>query len=324
MRNALTFVKSVANLSVGTFAELTAVDDSVDVVALSLPIRAQYLCGFSSRAPRLPAQTGASIRILATGGGRLASDEKVTLSAGILLNRQKQRLRFSRFPGPRFNLPESQSGFQFMDEQARLPRVPDGKPQTPDGVVGLALSIEQPGGGDLRFQAGAGFLVLVREFGCLRDFCLRFCHLAEFEKSFGEAVMSGDFLGNLFLFSELLDGGANQRLGIGGITGFKDVCDPCGIQLFIRREHGIRLLDKLLRASEKSELPFKQRAEELAKIQALLTEINGTKAQIERMEAQTGLFFPDNDRVRACKLLKIKLQNLFAELEQLAKLKSAI
>ena len=33
-----------------------------------------------------------------------------------------------------------------------------------------------------------------------------------------------------------------------------------------------------MRASEKSELPFKQRAEELAKIQALLTEINGTKA----------------------------------------------
>jgi hypothetical protein len=102
------------------------------------------------------------------------------------------------------------------------------------------------------------------------------------------------------------------------------VCNPCGIQLSVRREHGIGLLDKLLRASDKSELPFKQRAEELAKIQALLTEINGTKAQIERMETQTGLFFPDNDKVRACNLLKIKLQNLFVELEQLAKLKRAI
>jgi len=102
------------------------------------------------------------------------------------------------------------------------------------------------------------------------------------------------------------------------------VCNPCGIQLFIRREHGIVLLDKLLLATDKSELPFKQRAEELAKIQALLTEINGTKAQIERMESQTGLFFRDNDKVRACNLLKIKLQNLFVELEQIAELKQAI
>lgn len=100
------------------------------------------------------------------------------------------------------------------------------------------------------------------------------------------------------------------------------ICNPCGIQFFIRKEHGIGLLDKLLRASDKNELPFRQRAEELAKIQALLTEINGTKAQIERMEAQTGLFFPDSDKVRACNLLKIKLQNLFVELEQLARLKT--
>ncbi len=102
------------------------------------------------------------------------------------------------------------------------------------------------------------------------------------------------------------------------------VCNPCGIQLFIRREHGIGLLDKLLRASDKSELPFKQRAEELAKIQALLTEINGTKAQIERMESQTGLFFRDNDKVRARNLLKTKMENLFAELKEIAELKRAI
>ena len=101
------------------------------------------------------------------------------------------------------------------------------------------------------------------------------------------------------------------------------VCNPCGIQLFIRREHGIGLLDKLLLASDKSELPFKQRAEELAKIQALLTEINGIKQQIDRLKSQTGFFYPDNDKVRACNLLKTKLQNLFVELEQLAKLKRA-
>ena len=102
------------------------------------------------------------------------------------------------------------------------------------------------------------------------------------------------------------------------------VCNPCGIQLFVRREHGIKLLDTLLRNSAKNEIPFKQRAEELARIQAILTEINGTKAQIERLESQTGFLFPDEDKLRACKLLKTKLENLFKELQQIAELRSAI
>ena len=44
------------------------------------------------------------------------------------------------------------------------------------------------------------------------------------------------------------------------------VCNPCGIQLFVRRPHGIKLLDKLLRDSAKHEIPFKQRAEEAYEI----------------------------------------------------------
>jgi hypothetical protein len=102
------------------------------------------------------------------------------------------------------------------------------------------------------------------------------------------------------------------------------VCNPCGIQLFVRRQYGIDLLDKLLRASEKNELPFKQRAEELAKMQALLTEIDGTRAQVERVRSQTSLLFPDKHKVRTCNLLKLKLKNLFAELEHLANQKRAI
>ena len=69
----------------------------------------------------------------------------------------------------------------------------------------------------------------------------------------------------------------------------------------------------------KNEIPFKQRAEEVYKIQALLTEINGIKQQIDRLKSQTGFFYPDQDKVRACNLLKTKLGNLFRELEELAK-----
>jgi hypothetical protein len=97
------------------------------------------------------------------------------------------------------------------------------------------------------------------------------------------------------------------------------VCNPCGIQLFVRRPHGIALLNKLLADAARNEIPFKHRAEEVYKIQALLTEINGVKQQIERLQSQISFLFGDTDKIRACNLLKTKLENLFKELEQLAK-----
>jgi hypothetical protein len=96
------------------------------------------------------------------------------------------------------------------------------------------------------------------------------------------------------------------------------VCNPCGIQLFIRREHGIKLLEKLIRDCEKNEIPFRQRAQEIFKIQALLTEISETKKQIDRMKSQINFLFPDQDKIRARNLLKIKLENLFSQLQQIA------
>ena len=72
------------------------------------------------------------------------------------------------------------------------------------------------------------------------------------------------------------------------------VCNPCGIQLFIRRQHGITKLEKLLRDVAKNEIPFRQRAEEVHNIQALLTEINGVKKQIERLDVSSGNSDPPN------------------------------
>jgi hypothetical protein len=97
------------------------------------------------------------------------------------------------------------------------------------------------------------------------------------------------------------------------------VCNPCGTQFFVRRQHGIDLLEKLIRDCQKNEIPFKQRADEIFKIQALLTEITETKKQIDRLKSQIGLLFPDKDKIRACDLLRTKLQNLFRELEEMAK-----
>jgi hypothetical protein len=102
------------------------------------------------------------------------------------------------------------------------------------------------------------------------------------------------------------------------------VCDPCGIQMFIRRKNGIERLNKLLRDAEKNLIPFRQHAHRLFEIQALLTEIDGTKKQINNLEQSIGIFFPDKDKLRACKLLKIQLENLFNELKILSGKKLAI
>jgi len=95
------------------------------------------------------------------------------------------------------------------------------------------------------------------------------------------------------------------------------ICDPCGIQFFVRRKQGIERLDNLLRASERHAIPFKQAAERMFEVQALLSEIDGTKAQITRLNDEIGFFFADNDKVRARDALKTRLGELLKQLDEM-------
>jgi chaperonin cofactor prefoldin len=95
------------------------------------------------------------------------------------------------------------------------------------------------------------------------------------------------------------------------------VCDPCGIQFFVRRKQGIERLDKLLRASERNAIPFQQAAERLYKVQALLGEIDGTKTQISKLNSEIGFFFVDEDKVRARDALKTRLDVLLKQLDEM-------
>jgi len=95
------------------------------------------------------------------------------------------------------------------------------------------------------------------------------------------------------------------------------VCDPCGIQLFVRRKDGIERLNSLMRAAEKNALPFEQHAHRLFEIQAILADIRGTKAEIAKLESEIGLIFSDKDKILACKSLKRRVKTLLAELETL-------
>ena len=95
------------------------------------------------------------------------------------------------------------------------------------------------------------------------------------------------------------------------------ICDPCGIQFFVRRKQGIERLDNLLRASERHAIPFKQAADRIFEVEALLSEIDGTEAQITKLNNEIGFFFPDEHKVRARDALKTRLDELLKQLDEM-------
>jgi chaperonin cofactor prefoldin len=100
---------------------------------------------------------------------------------------------------------------------------------------------------------------------------------------------------------------------------FYFVCNPCGTQFFIRRTQGKEKLKELMHELEKQGLPLRQRAQTLYEIRAILSEIDGLKAEVEKLEGQMGIIFIDEDKVQARKSLKTRIQGLLSELEKIAK-----
>jgi hypothetical protein len=97
------------------------------------------------------------------------------------------------------------------------------------------------------------------------------------------------------------------------------VCDPCGIQFFVRRKQGIARLEELLRGAEKNAIPFKQAAHRVFEIQAFLSEIDGTKEQIEKLDDEIGFFFQDEAKIRARNALKTRYEHLLQQFEEFCK-----
>lgn len=96
-------------------------------------------------------------------------------------------------------------------------------------------------------------------------------------------------------------------------------CDPCGTQYFVRRKQGIEKLERLMGELNKHGALINTAAQTLYEIQAILSEIDGLKSEIERLGGQLDYFFPDADKVEARNLLKTRIQTLLSELEKIAK-----
>jgi hypothetical protein len=100
------------------------------------------------------------------------------------------------------------------------------------------------------------------------------------------------------------------------------VCDSCGTQYFVRRKQGIEKLSQLIRSLSEREIPIARRTQCLYEIQAILSEIDGLRSEIEKLDLQIGfgLFLSEgDDKIRARKLLKTRVENLFLQLEPISK-----
>ncbi len=101
------------------------------------------------------------------------------------------------------------------------------------------------------------------------------------------------------------------------------ICNPCGMQVFIRRELGIHKLADLIRNLKEGELPLRAHTQVLYEVQAILSEMDDLKAEIKRLDGEIGFFWIDQDKLRARKLLEARIENLLSQLEQISEAKTS-
>jgi hypothetical protein len=97
------------------------------------------------------------------------------------------------------------------------------------------------------------------------------------------------------------------------------VCNPCGMQMFVRRAQGAENLQRLIRTLQEREIPMRAHARNLFEISAILQELNGVERELEKLQDSIGFFSkPSEEKVRAMELLKTRLQTLLNDLERIA------
>ena len=96
------------------------------------------------------------------------------------------------------------------------------------------------------------------------------------------------------------------------------VCNPCGIQIFVRGRQGIENLAELINTIQEREFPFHEHARVLHEIQAILTEIRGVKKELQSLSGFFDFLSEDADQERARELLNTRIANLLSRLEEIA------
>lgn len=97
------------------------------------------------------------------------------------------------------------------------------------------------------------------------------------------------------------------------------ICDPCGMQMFVRRAQGAEKLERLIHTLDGRDLPTRVHTQALLEITAILKELNGLESEIDKLDCSLGLFATaSEEKTRAKELLKKRMQTLLDDLERIA------
>ena len=101
------------------------------------------------------------------------------------------------------------------------------------------------------------------------------------------------------------------------------VCDPCGMQLFIRRAAGQERLEAAIQGMA-SAPKWQQRPPTLLRVRYLIAEAEELGRTIRNLEGQQGFVSVDKDLERQIAALKTRKQSALAELESLCPTPAAL
>lgn len=93
------------------------------------------------------------------------------------------------------------------------------------------------------------------------------------------------------------------------------MCNPCGVQLFVRRPEGMDRLTERLKIFEERRGAFELADASVAELESRLRTIDALKAQIKRLDERATGFSPDRDLVRTRNALKERLEREIKHLE---------
>ena len=83
------------------------------------------------------------------------------------------------------------------------------------------------------------------------------------------------------------------------------ICDPCGVQMFIRCKQGIDNLAELIAQLEEHDFRFHEHSHVLYEIQAVLAEIRGVRKRSSCSKAKT--YAPMSERAHKIKERTLKI-----------------
>ena len=97
------------------------------------------------------------------------------------------------------------------------------------------------------------------------------------------------------------------------------ICDPCGVQIFIRGRQGIKNLSQLIATLKEKDFAFREHMTTLYDIQGILTEIRGIEKEIDSLSSVIDIVITNERKERTRELLKKRIETLLGRLDLIAK-----